>query len=347
MYGTISFPGLGLSFNPSRVAFSIGSKPIYWYGIIIAAGFLLAVYYAMKRADQFGLTQDNIIDMLICAVPLAIIGARAYYCIFSWGLYKDDPIRVLYIWEGGLAIYGGVIGAVIGLFIYTKVKKVKTSAMLDIGGLGLLIGQSIGRWGNFMNREAFGAETASFLRMGLTDANGTTIYVHPTFLYESLWNAQGLLILHFYSKRRKFDGQIFLMYLGWYGLGRMFIEGLRTDSLYVGSSNLRVSQLLAGICFLGVVIFLVYDKIFREHRPEDLYVNQVAARKAAEAAAAAEADMEPETEETAVEAPAEPETAEAAVEAPAETAETAEHTEAEEAAPEAEETTERKDETQA
>ena len=292
MYGTISFPGLGLSFNPSRVAFSIGSKPIYWYGIIIAAGFLLAVYYAMRRADQFGLTQDNIIDMLICAVPLAIIGARAYYCLFAWNLYKDDPIRVLYIWEGGLAIYGGVIGAVIGLFIYTKVKKVKTSAMLDIGGLGLLIGQSIGRWGNFMNREAFGAQTNSFLRMGLTDASGATIYVHPTFLYESVWNAIGLLILHFYSKRRKFDGQIFLMYLGWYGLGRMFIEGLRTDSLYVGSSNLRVSQLLAGICFLAVVIFLVYDKIFREHDPEKLYVNQVAQRKAAEAVEATEAAAE-------------------------------------------------------
>lgn len=298
MYGTISFPGLGLSFNPSRVAFSIGNKPIYWYGIIIAAGFLLAVYYAMRRADQFGLTQDNIIDMLICAVPLAIIGARAYYCLFSWNLYKDDPIRVLYIWEGGLAIYGGVIGAVIGLFLYTKVKKVKTSALLDIGGLGLLIGQSIGRWGNFMNREAFGAQTDSFLRMGLTDASGATIYVHPTFLYESVWNAIGLLILHFYSKRRKFDGQIFLMYLGWYGLGRMFIEGLRTDSLYVGSSNLRVSQLLAGICFLAVVIFLVYDKIFREHDPKDLYVNQVAQRKAAEAAAAAE-DAVSETEEAA------------------------------------------------
>ena len=292
MYGTISFPGLGLSFNPSRVAFSIGNKPIYWYGIIIAAGFLLAVYYAMRRADQFGLTQDNIIDMLICAVPLAIIGARAYYCLFSWNLYKDDPIRVLYIWEGGLAIYGGVIGAVIGLFLYTKVKKVKTSALLDIGGLGLLIGQSIGRWGNFMNREAFGAQTDSFLRMGLTDANGATIYVHPTFLYESVWNAIGLLILHFYSKRRKFDGQIFLMYLGWYGLGRMFIEGLRTDSLYVGSSNLRVSQLLAGICFLAVVIFLVYDKIFREHDPRDLYVNQVAQRKAAEAVEATEAAAE-------------------------------------------------------
>lgn len=303
MYGTISFPGLGLSFNPSRVAFFIGSKPIYWYGIIIAAGFLFAVWYALKRADQFGLTQDNIIDMLICAVPLAIIGARAYYCLFSWNLYKDDPIRVLYIWEGGLAIYGGVIGAAIGLFLYTKVKKVKTSAMLDIGGLGLLIGQSIGRWGNFMNREAFGAQTNSFLRMGLTDANGVTIYVHPTFLYESVWNAIGLLILHFYSKRRKFDGQIFLMYLGWYGLGRMFIEGLRTDSLYVGASNLRVSQLLAGICFLGVVIFLVYDKIFREHDPEELYVRQVARRKAPEAAEAAEA--EEATPETAEAEPAE------------------------------------------
>ena len=321
MYGTISFPGLGLSFNPSRVAFSIGSKPIYWYGIIIAAGFLLAVYYAMRRADQFGLTQDNIIDMLICAVPLAIIGARAYYCLFSWNLYKDDPIRVLYIWEGGLAIYGGVIGAVIGLFLYTKVKKVKTSALLDIGGLGLLIGQSIGRWGNFMNREAFGAQTDSFLRMGLTDASGATIYVHPTFLYESVWNAIGLLILHFYSKRRKFDGQIFLMYLGWYGLGRMFIEGLRTDSLYVGSSNHRVSQLLAGIFFLAVVIFLVYDKIFREHDPRDLYVNQVAQRKAAEAVEATEAAAE----ETASEV-------EEAAENAAEDAEDEETVEAEEAA---------------
>ena len=321
MYGTISFPGVGLSFNPSRVAFSSGSKPIYWYGIIIAAGFLLAVYYAMRRADQFGLTQDNIIDMLICAVPLAIIGARAYYCLFSWNLYKDDPIRVLYIWEGGLAIYGGVIGAVIGLFLYTKVKKVKTSALLDIGGLGLLIGQSIGRWGNFMNREAFGAQTESFLRMGLTDANGATIYVHPTFLYESVWNAIGLLLLHFYSKRRKFDGQIFLMYLGWYGLGRMFIEGLRTDSLYVGASNLRVSQLLAGICFLAVVIFLVYDKIFREHDPRDLYVNQVAQRKAAEAVEATEAAAE----ETASEV-------EEAAENAAEDAEDEETVEAEEAA---------------
>ncbi len=330
----ISFPSLGLSFNPSRVAFSIGGKAIYWYGIIIAAGFLLAVWYGLKRADQFGLTQDNIIDMLICAVPLAIVGARAYYCLFSWELYREDPIRVLYIWEGGLAIYGGVIGAALGLFIYTKVKKVKTAAMLDIGGLGLLIGQSVGRWGNFINREAFGTETDSFLRMGLTDAGGNTIFVHPTFLYESAWNALGLLLLHFYSKKRKFDGQIFLMYLGWYGLGRCMIEGLRTDSLYVGGTNLRISQLLAGVCFVAVLIFLIYDKIFREHEPEDLYVNQKA-RLAAETVD--EGDGEPETEavrEMAAEAAEEMENETEPEEAPLPPAEESTDTETAEAAPE-------------
>lgn len=302
MSGEITFPGLGLSFNPSRVAFSIGSKDIYWYGIIIAVGFLLAVFYAIRRSEQFGLTQDNIIDMLICAVPLAIICARAYYCIFSWDMYKENPIRVLYIWEGGIAIYGGIIGAVIGLLFYTKIKKVSTGAMLDIGGLGLLIGQSIGRWGNFMNREAHGGLTDSFLRMGLTDATGQTYYVHPTFLYESLWNALGLLLLHFYSKKRKYDGQVFTMYVGWYGLGRVFIEGLRTDSLYVFGTNLRASQLLAGICIVVAGILLFYNKIFKEHDPEELYVHtkdQVVEEETEETVSedAAQVAEETETEE--------------------------------------------------
>lgn len=277
MYSTITFPGLGIELNPSRIAFSIGTKPIYWYGIIIAAGFLLAVFYALKRCKQFGLTQDNIIDMLICAVPAAIVCARLYYVIFSWDIYRDNPISILYIWEGGIAIYGGVIGAVLGLTAYTLYKKVSTGALLDIGGLGLLIGQSIGRWGNFINREAFGSQTECFFRMGLQEPSGSMIYVHPTFLYESLWNALGLLILHFFSKKRKFDGQVFIMYLGWYGLGRMLIEGLRTDSLYVAGTNLRVSQLLAGICFLASVVYLVYCAIFKEYQPENLYVNRVAA----------------------------------------------------------------------
>ena len=276
MYQTISFPSLGLSFNPSPVAFTIGSKAFYWYGIIIAVGFLLAVCYSLRRSKQFGLTQDNIIDMLICAVPTAIVCARAYYCIFKWELYRDNPISLLYIWEGGLAIYGGVIGAVLAVVIFTKVKKIKTSAMLDIGALGLLIGQSIGRWGNFINREAHGGVTDSYFRMGLTDSSGITTYVHPTFLYESAWNALGFVILHFVSRRRKYDGQIFVMYLGWYGLGRVMIEGLRTDSLYLTNTNLRISQLVAGICVVFAGIFLFYNKIFKEHDPDDLYVNVAA-----------------------------------------------------------------------
>ena len=305
MYQEISFPSLGISFNPSREAFFIGSKPIYWYGIIIAVGFLLAVLYAIRRSRLFGLTQDNIIDMLICAVPSAVVCARLYYCIFRWDIYGDNPISILYVWEGGLAIYGGVIGAVAAVIIFTKVTKIKTSAMLDIGGLGLLIGQCIGRWGNFINREAHGGLSEGFLRMGLTDASGNTVYVHPTFLYESLWNLLGFLILHFYSRRRKYDGQMFVMYLGWYGLGRVFIEGLRTDSLYVGGTNLRVSQLVAGLCVVFAVVFLFYNKVFREHDPADLYVNRSEVTEDTDASGQetevqAENDPEsvPETEET-------------------------------------------------
>ena len=298
MYYDISFPELGLSFNPSRVAFTIGSKAIYWYGIIIAVGFLLAVLYALKRSDQFGFTQDNIIDMLLCAVPAAVVCARLYYCIFRWDLYRDNPVSMIYIWEGGLAIYGGVIGAVLGVIAYTKAKKISTAAMLDVGGLGLMIGQCIGRWGNFINREAHGGITDGFLRMGLTDSTGSTVYVHPTFLYESLWNLLGFVILHFYSKRRKYDGQIFVMYLGWYGLGRMFIEGLRTDSLYLGNTNLRVSQLLAGICLVFAVIFFFYHKVFREHEPEGLFVNRsLAAVEDVSADAHTDSDVEESTED--------------------------------------------------
>ena len=319
MYYDISFPELGLSFNPSRVAFSIGSKAIYWYGIIIAVGFLLAVIYAIKRSEQFGLTQDNIIDMLICAVPSAVVCARLYYCIFRWDLYRDNPISMLYVWEGGLAIYGGVIGAVLAVVIFTKVTKIRTAAMLDVGGLGLMIGQSIGRWGNFINREAHGGLTDSFLRMGLTDGAGATVYVHPTFLYESLWNILGFVILHFYSKRRRYDGQIFVMYLGWYGLGRMFIEGLRTDSLYLGSTNLRVSQLLAGLCVVFAVFFLFYNKVFREHEPKELYVNRPKEELEETSEDTSEEPAAESAEETAEIDPEEPE--ETPEEAPSEAAE--------------------------
>ena len=291
-YTTISFPGLGLTMNPDY-KLDIGPFSIYYYGVLIALGLLLAAIYGLRRGKQFGLTQDDILDGALAIVPFAIICARAYYCIFSWNEYKANPIEVLYIWNGGLAIYGGVIGAAIGIVVYCKIKKIPIGTALDITALGFLIGQSIGRWGNFFNREAFGSVTESFLRMGLQNAvTGEVLYHHPTFLYESLWNLIGFIGLHFLSKRRKYDGQIALGYAAWYGLGRTFIEGLRTDSLYWG--QFRVSQMLAAIsCFIAAAILLW--QAFRPHNVADLYVNRVAARKAAEAEAA-----ETETEDAAI-----------------------------------------------
>ncbi len=274
--GAITFPNLGISVNPSRVAFNVLGKDIYWYGIIIAAGFLLAVIYAMRRAPSFGLTEDNILDMLFVAVPLAIVCARLYYCIFYWDLYRDNPIAILYVWEGGLAIYGGVIGAVIGVAIFCRVKKLPIGPLLDVGSLGLLIGQMIGRWGNFMNREAHGAITDGFFKMGIADAAGNVTYYQPTFLYESVWNLVGFVALHFYSKRRKFDGEVFLLYLAWYGLGRAWIEGLRTDSLYLFNTGIRVSQLLAALSCVAAIAVLIYVRVVRKPQPEKLYVNRIA-----------------------------------------------------------------------
>ena len=274
--GAITFPNLGISVNPSRVAFNVLGKDIYWYGIIIAAGFLLAVIYAMRRAPSFGLNEDNILDMLFVAVPLAIVCARLYYCIFYWDLYRDNPIAILYVWEGGLAIYGGVIGAVIGVAIFCRVKKLPIGPLLDVGSLGLLIGQMIGRWGNFMNREAHGAVTDGFFKMGIADAAGNVTYYQPTFLYESVWNLVGFVALHFYSKRRKFDGEVFLLYLAWYGLGRAWIEGLRTDSLYLFNTGIRVSQLLAALSCVAAIAVLVYVHVVRKPQPEKLYVNRIA-----------------------------------------------------------------------
>ncbi len=271
----ISFPILGdlqLSF-PSY--FTLFGHDFYWYGAIIACGFLLAVWYCFSRCREFGISQDDLLDTILWAVPLGIVGARAYYVIF-YGNY-DSFWDMCKIWEGGLAIYGGVIAATITVFIVCRIKKISPFAMLDIAGFGLLIGQSVGRWGNFTNREAFGYETDVFCRMGLTYADGRTIYVHPCFLYESLWNAVGLLLLHILSKktRRRFDGQYFLCYLGWYGLGRVWIEGLRTDSLYIGS--LRVSQLLAAVCVIAVVIIFWLKLRSGTCTPDRLFVNRVAA----------------------------------------------------------------------
>ncbi len=272
-FTTISFPSLGIEWDPGRYL-ELGPLTIHYYGILIACGLMLAVIYGWKRCRQFGIIQDDITDGVLWIVPFAVLCARAYYCIFQWDEeFARDPISVLYIWNGGLAIYGGVIGAVIGVSVYCIFKKIKLPALLDLVALGFLIGQSIGRWGNFFNREAFGATTESFLRMGLYNTvTQTTTYHHPTFLYESLWNAIGFVGLHFLSKKRKYDGQIALGYCAWYGLGRALIEGLRTDSLYLGP--FRVSQLLAAIsCFAGVLLLLI--NLFRAHDPQKMFVNQV------------------------------------------------------------------------
>lgn len=276
----ITFPNLGITVNPSPVAFTVFGKDIYWYGIIIACGFVLAALYMMKRAKCFGLTDDDVLDMLLWAVPIGVVCARAYYCIFYWELFRDNPISVLYIWEGGLAIYGGVIGGAITLLVVAKVKKIPAPVLLDVAALGVIIGQFCGRWGNFMNREAYGALTDSFLKMGLVNAAGEVAYYHPTFLYESVWNLVGFVALHFYVRRRKFDGEIFLLYMAWYGLGRAWIEGLRTDSLYLFSTGIRVSQLLAAVFFAAALAALLLVHIRKKPTADGLYVNQEKTPKA-------------------------------------------------------------------
>lgn len=272
-YSTISFPFLGIEVNPGR-SFSIGSLTIHYYGLVIALGLILAVVYACRRCRQFGLKEDDILDGVLWVTPFAILCARAYYVIFSWEAYRENPISVLYIWEGGLAIYGGVLGAVVGVAVFCRIRKIPLTTVLDLVLLGFLIGQTIGRWGNFFNREAFGAATDSFFRMGLYNTvTGSWEYYHPTFLYESLWNLLGFVLLHCLSYRRRFDGQIALGYAAWYGLGRAIIEGLRVDSLYWGP--FRVSQVLAGISCAAAVGILLWQN-FRPHPPEKLYVNRVA-----------------------------------------------------------------------
>ena len=271
-YSAISFPFLGLEINPPR-GFSIGPVDVRFYGVVIAAGLMLAVWYACKRSKEFGLKSDDLLDGVLWVTPFAFLCARLYYCVFEWGRYADNPISILYIWQGGLAIYGGVIGAIIGAAVFTKIKNIKLTAVLDLLLIGFLIGQSIGRWGNFFNREAFGAATDSFFRMGLfNDRTGAWEYYHPTFLYESVWNALGFVLLHFASKHRKYDGQIALLYAAWYGLGRAFIEGLRVDSLWWGP--FRVSQVLAAVTCVAAVSVLIWQH-FRKHEEKDLFVNQV------------------------------------------------------------------------
>ena len=292
----ISFPGLGIeNIDPPTGFKLLGTNfDIKFYGVIIAFGLLLAVLYCMKRSKQFGLTTDNVIDIALVGVPCAVIGARLYY-VLLYGVPVSNWLRIR---DGGLAIYGGVIGAVIGFAIFSLTTKERRSRFLpsaDIAGLGLLIGQSIGRWGNFFNREAFGGYCDNILAMrlpekcirGLAESPALQllrdkaieggyegyVQVHPTFLYESLWNGVGLILLHFLSKKRRFDGQIFLCYLAWYGLGRFFIEGLRTDSLMSGS--LRASQVVALVSFVGAIAALLVISGAKKPDPKNMLANRI------------------------------------------------------------------------
>ena len=288
----ISFPGLfgDWQFTVSGKLFDIGNG-VYWYGVLLAAGMLAGLWFCMHKAHKFGLTSDNVIDMILWAIPLCVLGSRIYYVVFYLDLYRNPDgtlnfLKMLRIWDGGIAIYGTVIAGFFTALVFCRIKKIKLWAMTDCCVMGLLIGQAIGRWGNFMNREAFGEETDIFCRMRLWTSATNYIDVHPTFLYESLWNVIGLLLIYFIvTKYRRFDGENTCFYFLWYGIGRFWIEGLRTDSLYLFDwtllgERIRVSQALSFVMVLVSLAVLYYNLKVRKASPDTLYVNQKAAKAA-------------------------------------------------------------------
>lgn len=327
MTNIVSFPGLGLEFELNRVAFTVFGHNIYWYGVIIAAGFLLAVIYGLHIAPRFGMDPDKITDAIFVVVPMAIIGARLYYVIFNPAVCFDADgsfsfLKMIAFWDGGLAIYGGVIATVVTAVIYCQVREIDFWSGMDVTVYGLLIGQLVGRWGNFVNVEAYGSITdlpwrmcsssiaSELWRDGFLESeqmyqsvlNGD-LGVHPTFLYESLWNLLGLVLLILLMKRgRKFNGQMFLSYVIWYGLGRAAIEGLRTDSLYFFGTPIRSSQMLGIVsAAVGIGLYILRRRTSGPVLPPF--------RPAAEADGGAEtAGSSPAAggEPTAVAAPAEP-----------------------------------------
>jgi len=262
---SISFPIFGESFIfdvPRSV--SVFGFELYLYGLFITAGFILAGVYLYVRRDTFKLTKDNVLDLVIMAVPCGLLGARIYYIVFNASQYFGPGKwqNIIMFREGGLAVYGGVIGGAIAFYVYSRVKKIPVGKLLDAAGFGLFIGQAVGRWGNFLNREAYGVATGLPWRMGLTTGAGT-IYVHPTFLYESVWNIVGLALMHIFSKKRKakYHGFYFLFYVAWYGFGRFIIEGLRIDSLFINGTDIRISQLLAALSFGVAVLILIRNHL--------------------------------------------------------------------------------------
>ncbi len=259
MTNTIAFPGLGLEFQINRIAFHIGSKPIYWYALIILTGFLTALGFVYLTCGKRGVNRENVYDVAFFGLIAGIICARIYYVMFDPDCLDGNILNVVKIWEGGLAIYGGLIGAVITAVLYCRIKKLSFFATADVLSPGLLIGQAIGRWGNFVNAEVYGRETQSILRMTINNGPG----VHPLFLYESLWNVLGLILILLFRDKKKADGQVFLAYIFWYSLGRLYLEGMRQSEyiLYLIDGKLGISQAVAALCIiLSVIGFAVLTK---------------------------------------------------------------------------------------
>ncbi len=277
MTRTIAFPNLGILLENVGDHVTVFGFDIAFYGMLIGLGILAGIFIAAAEAKRTGQNPEDYYDLAIYAVIFSIMGARIYYVVFSWDMYKDDWKSIFNIRQGGLAIYGGVIAAVITVIIFAKIKKMSAPLLFDTACLGLVAGQMIGRWGNFFNREAFGEYTDSFLAMRLpVDAvrasditelmrkkmetiDGVSyIQVHPTFLYESLWCLGVLVLLLLYRKHKRFDGEVFLLYLFGYGAGRVWIEGLRTDQLWFPGTQIPVSQVLAGVLVVVSLAIILY-----------------------------------------------------------------------------------------
>ena len=262
MNNYVAFPSFGIELNISNVALTIGKLDIYWYGIIIGTALIIGYVLAYFRTRKAKIDPEHITNIVLICAPISIVFARLYYVLFSLDYYLANPEKIFAVRDGGIAIYGAVIGAVLSCLIYCKVKKLNTLKIFDLCIPSVILGQAIGRWGNFFNKEAFGETTTSFLRMTLYK-NGQYIDVHPTFLYESIWNFLVFALLLFFSKKKKYDGEIFIKYITFYGLGRFFIEGLRTDSLYIG--DFRISQIIAAISFISGITILIVNKIKSRH----------------------------------------------------------------------------------
>ncbi len=308
----ISFPNLGIKLSVKEAAFTVFGRNIYWYAIIMTSAIILGIIYVMKRRKFEGVSSDDVIDYAIFGVILGLVGARLYYVLTSLENYTDFW-SVFKVWEGGLGFYGSLIGGALAVFLVSRRKKQSTLKMFDMISPAMMLGQIIGRWGNFVNGEAYGSNTMyEFFGMKFSTPHAgalpwamhideirdgvarSSVDCQPTFLYESLWNLIGFILINIFYKKKKFDGQIFFAYIAWYGFGRMLIEGFRTDSLYVGP--IKISQLIGLLCFIGGgILFFTGRKFLKLHGPSDKKATDGPSAQTPEESAAETAEFSGET----------------------------------------------------